>query len=114
MLFLHKLKIKIMHFTENTRLNFNGVEAIKWIVGLVVVVWAVHSYVSNTNLILQNHESRIKDVELQQAETKQVLKDLSTEIKQGFKELDTELKQDRTMILRHEYSNLNKPYYQVK
>ena len=108
MLFLHKVKIRIMQVTENTRVNFNGVDAIKWIIGLVVVVWGVHSYISNTNLILQNHESRIKDVEVQQAETKQVLKDLSNDIKQGFKDIDTELKQDRTMILRHEYSNLNK------
>jgi hypothetical protein len=114
MLFLHKVKIRIMQVTENTRLNFNGVEAIKWIVGLVVVVWGVHSYVSTTSSILQNHESRIKSVELEQAETKQVLKDMRSETQQGFKDMMLELKEDRTMILRHEYSNLNKPYYQAK
>jgi hypothetical protein len=108
MLFLQRFKIKIMQVSENTRLNFNGVEAFKWIIGLVVMVWGVHSYVSSTNDILQNHESRIKSVEQEQAETKLVLKEMRIETQQGFKEMMVELKEDRTMILRHEYLNLNK------
>lgn len=111
MLFLHKVKIRIMQVTENTRLNFNGVEAIKWIVGLIVIVWGVHSYVSTTNDILQNHEVRITNVEKEQVENKIVLKEMRQETRQGFKDMMLELKEDRTMILRHEYSNLNKPYY---
>jgi len=97
-----------MQVTENTRVNFNGVDAIKWIAGVAITVWGIHSYVSSVDNILKNHETRITNVEKEQAENKIVLKEMREETQQGFKEMMMELKEDRTMILRHEYSNLNK------
>lgn len=53
-----------MEISENSRVNFNGVEAIKWIGSLVVIAWTIFSFISTQkeiNIRQQNEIDQLKE-----------------------------------------------------
>ena len=101
----------IMEINENTRVNFSGEKALGIIAGVILVVWGIHTYISK-----QTERDDSQDVKIERVDNK--VDALNAEFQKSQTEINSKLDKiiqkqdtDHDIVVRHEYSNLNKPYY---
>ena len=100
-----------MEINEKTRVNFSGEKYLGIIAGVILAVWGVHTYISK-----QTQRDDSQDVKIERVDNK--VDALDAEFQKSQTEINLKLDKiiqkqdtDHDIVVRHEYSNLNKPYY---
>lgn len=100
-----------MEINEKTRLNFSGEKAVGIVAFIILCAWGIHTYISK-----QTERDASQDVRIEKVDDK--VDALDAEFQKSQAEINSKLDKiiekqdaDHDIVIRHEYSNLNKPYY---
>jgi len=107
-----------METSEQTKVQFNGVDTVKWLGWLIATVAGLVWFVATT-LDTKREKDKEQDIRLHNIETR--FDKLETKVDAGFSmlndkldrstdEIKKELEADKEIILKHEYINNNKPF----
>lgn len=100
-----------MEINEKTRFNFDGSKAFTIIAFVALSAWAIHTYISSQTERDDKQDNKIDIVDAKVESLKIEFKESQKQINQKLDKIIEKQESDHDIVIRHEYSNLNKPYY---
>lgn len=100
-----------IEINENTRLNITGEKFVAVVVAICVSVWAIHTYISKQTERDDSQDTKIQSVSIKVDNLEKKVDDNQKQILDRLDEISKKQDKDHDIVIRHEYSNLNKPYY---
>ena len=100
-----------MEINEKTRLNFSGEKALAIVAVIIICVWGIHTYISKQTERDDSQDVRIEKVDNKVNALDAEFQKSQTEINSKLDKIIQKQDSDHDIVIRHEYSNLNKPYY---
>lgn len=100
-----------IEINEKTRLNVTGEKFFAIIIGVGLSVWAIHTYISKQTERDDKQDVKIETVTIQIDNLEKKVDDNQKQILQRLDDISKKQDSDHDIVIRHEYSNLNKPYY---
>lgn len=100
-----------IELNEKTRLNITGEKFVAVVVAICVSVWAIHTYISKQTERDDNQDTKIQSVTIKVDNLEKKVDDNQRQILDRLDEISKKQDKDHDIVIRHEYSNLNKPYY---
>jgi peptidoglycan hydrolase CwlO-like protein len=101
----------MIEIDEKTKLIFTGEKLLAFVVGIIVAVWAIHTYISKQTERDDNQDTKIQSVSIKVDNLEKKVDDNQKQIIDRLDEISKKQDKDHDIVIRHEYSNLNKTYY---